>query len=231
MSLESVYVSFPSRESRSRFVCSRFAKYLSESVLDVGCFDAPLRDLLSPARYIGVDVAGNPDITIDLERIRRLPFDDSVFQSVLCIDVLEHLDNLSVIFDELVRVSKQYIIVSLPNCWCDARQPIGRGKGHIGHYGLPLQSPQDRHKWFFSLTEAEQFLDGKAKEFELGLEEMFVTEKPRISLVRLMRRIRFPGDRYQNRYSRTLWAVLEKTNPPIKFESGKGRLLAVSPQG
>jgi SAM-dependent methyltransferase len=220
MSLPSVYVSFPSRESRSRFVCLRFAKYLNELVLDIGCFEAPLRALLRSATYMGVDIAGNPDITLDLERIERLPFDDGVFTCVLCIDVLEHLDNLHVIFDELVRVSKQYIIISLPNCWCDARQPIGRGTGHFGHYGLPLQKPPDRHKWFFSLSEARQFLDRKAGRLGLSFKEMFVTEKPRSSLVRLLRRIRYPGHRHHNRYSRTLWAVLEKTHPHSSLEPG-----------
>jgi SAM-dependent methyltransferase len=220
MTLPSVYVSFPSRESRSRFVCSRFAEYLNELVLDIGCFEAPLRDLLSSATYTGVDIAGNPDITLDLERTERLPFADGAFNCVLCIDVLEHLDNLHVIFDELVRVSKQYIIISLPNCWCDARQPIGRGQGHIGHYGLSLQKPQDRHKWFFSLSEARKFLDGQAEKLGLRFEEMFVTEKPRISLVRLLRRIRYPGHRYHNRYGHTLWAVLEKTHPNSSIEPG-----------
>jgi Methyltransferase domain len=220
MPLPSVYVSFPSRESRSRFVCWRFAGYLNELVLDVGCFAAPLRDLLSSATYTGIDRAGNPDITLDLERIERLPFDDGAFKCVLCIDVLEHLDNLQVMFDELVRVSKQYIIISLPNCWCDARRPLGRGKGHFGHYGLPLQKPQDRHKWFFSLSEARQFLDGKAERLGLRVEELFVTEKPRSRLVRLLRRIRYPGHRYHNRYSRTLWAVLEKANSHSSIEPG-----------
>jgi len=213
-------VSFPSRESRSRFVCAHFAEYLNEWVLDIGCSEAPLRDLLSLATYTGVDIAGKPDLRLDLAGIERLPFDDRAFKCVLCIDVLEHLDNLHEIFAELVRVSKQYLIISLPNCWCDARQPIGRGKGHFGHYGLPLQKPQDRHKWFFSFSEARQFLEGKAEELGLGLEDMFVTEKPRIGLVRLLRRIRYPGDRYHNRYSRTLWAVLEKTNPHSSIEQG-----------
>lgn len=213
MSLSSIYVTFPSRESRSTFVYSRFSRYLNERVLDIGCFEAPLRGVLSPAKYTGVDVAGNPDIRLDLETIERLPFDDNTFECVLCIDVLEHLDNLHSVFNELVRVSKRHIIVSLPNCWCEARQPIGRGKGHFGHYGLPLQKPQDRHKWFFSLMEARQFLEARAGELGLKLEEMFITEKPRPWIVRLLRRIRYPGERYQNRYAGTLWAVLKKKNP------------------
>ena len=56
-----------------------------------------------------------------------------------------------------MRVSRGCIILSLPNNWANARRPIARGRGAIGHYGLPLEPPVDRHKWFFSLAEARQF--------------------------------------------------------------------------
>lgn len=218
MNLPTVYAAFPSRASRSRFVYARFAKYLDGSVLDVGCFEATLRDLVTSSRYTGIDIAGAPDVRLDLEGITRLPFDDGAFRCVLCIEVLEHIDNLHAIFDELARVSNRYIIVSLPNCWREARLPIGRGKGQVGHYGLPLEKPQDRHKWFFSLTEARRFLEGKAEALGLKFEERFVTEKPRSSLIRLLRKIRYRKDRYQNRYSGTLWAVLEKGNSNCSSE-------------
>ena len=209
-SLPTVYTHFPTREDRSRFVASRFAEYLYESVLDVGCFEAPLRNLLTSTSYTGVDIAGAPDIQLNLDNIDLLPFEDDTFRSVLCIDVLEHLDNLHLIFNELVRVSRQWVIVSLPNCWHDARIPISRGKGRFRHYGLPLNKPEDRHKWFFSLAEARDFITGKATEKNLNIKEMFVTEKPRNSLVRFLRKLRYPGERYQNRYSGTLWVVMEK---------------------
>ncbi len=213
MALTTVRVSFPTRASRSAFVSERFAAYLQESVLDVGCYEAPLRRLLTGVAYTGVDMAGNPDITLNLDDVQRLPFDDHAFRCVICIDVLEHLENLHGILDELVRVAKQYVIISLPNCWCDARQPIGRGRGHFGHYGLPVLPPSDRHRWFFSMTEATAFVEGTVARLGLTLAEQFVTEKPRPWLVRLVRRARYPGLRYHNRYSATLWAVLEKPAP------------------
>lgn len=210
MTLSTVYINFPSRESRSRFVAAHFKKYLNGSVLDVGCFKAPLRDILGCTSYTGIDIAGEPDLAINLEKIDRLLFSDNEFRSVLCIDVLEHLDNLHTIFDELVRVSEKYVIVSLPNCWCEARLPIEKGKGRFGHYGLPLHKPEDRHKWFFNFTEARQFIEEKAKELNLSIEDMCVAEKPRYRILRLLRKIRYPGGKYHNRYSRTLWVVLKK---------------------
>jgi len=210
MRLHTEYVAFPSRKNRSDFVARRLTDYLKVSVLDVGCYEAFLREIIRPVPYTGIDIAGKPDIEIDLEKAERLPFEDHAFECVLCIDVLEHLDNLHALFAELVRVSQRYVIVSLPNCWRDARRPIEKGAGSFGHYGLPAQRPQDRHKWFFSLAEARLFIEAKTREFGMAVEDMFVTEKPSRALIRLLRGIRYPGERYTNRYAQTLWAVLRK---------------------
>lgn len=210
MTIQTIYINFPARESRSRFLAEHFNEYLIQSVLDVGCFEAPLRDILQSASYTGIDIGGRPDIVVNLEKIDNLPFAKGTFACVLCIDVLEHLDNFHTMFAELVRVSKKYLIISFPNCWSDGRRPLDRGKGRIGHYGLPLDKPADRHKWFFNYTEARAFVEGKAEEFSLSIEDMFLTEKPRNSIVRLLRKLRYPGDRYYNRYSRTLWVRLRK---------------------
>lgn len=204
---------FAERASRSRFVARRFSRYLEDSVLDVGCFEAPLRELLEGVRYMGVDIAGRPDVTMNLDTRERLPFADGSYASVLCIEVLEHLDNLHHVFGELVRVSAGTIIVSLPNCWRDARRPIERGRGQFAHYGLPLEPPPDRHKWFFSYTEARDFIRAQGARHGLEIVELFGTEQPRPAWVRAARRLRYPGGKYFNRYVQTLWAVMRKPAP------------------
>jgi hypothetical protein len=204
-------VPLESREGRSRFVASAFADYLTESVLDVGCYEAPLRKILTGVRYTGVDFVGDPDIQLNLEGIERLPFEDASQHCVLCIDVLEHLANLHAVFDELLRVSARYVIISLPNAWSDARRPIERGQGRFLHYGLPVDAPVDRHKWFFNISEARSFVEQRAERLGARVVEAFVAEKPRSGLVTSLRRLRYPGQRYQNRYGRTLWAVLERS--------------------
>ncbi|MCA9271076.1 MAG: class I SAM-dependent methyltransferase, partial [Planctomycetales bacterium] len=122
-------------------MAARFGDFLVESVLDVGCYEAPLRERLTNAgvRYFGVDIAGSPDQRIDLEKTDRLPFDDGQFHTVMCIEVLEHIDNCHAIFDELLRVASHYALVSLPNCWQGARTRIERGQGDFAHYGLPTE--------------------------------------------------------------------------------------------
>jgi len=205
------YLSFQNRAARSEYIANRFRSFLVGKVLDVGCDKAVLRKLLPHLDYTGTDVLGNPDVRLNLEEIDRLPFDDGAFDCVVCSDVLEHLDNFHHIFGELIRVTKKHIIISLPNNWANARRPIERGKGSFGKYGLPIDPPQDRHKWFFNLSEANDFVKAQAMKFPISILESHVTEKPRPFLIRAARRVWYPSqERYLNRYAHTLWVVLEK---------------------
>lgn len=204
------FVSMASRAERSAFIAQRFAGLLAGRVLDVGCDKAVLKSLVPGLDYVGVDVGGTPDLIVDLEE-QRLPFPDDSFDCVLCSDVLEHLDNLHQSFGELVRVARGYVIVSLPNNWANARRPIGRGKGGIGHYGLPPDPPADRHKWFFSLEEAQRFLEAQGSRFPVEVVEGFVVEKPRSALLRWLRRsLHGSAMAYWNRYANSYWAVMRK---------------------
>ncbi|NOR70644.1 MAG: methyltransferase domain-containing protein [Methylomarinum sp.] len=210
MKLHTELIHFKERANRSEYVAHRFQKYLKNRVADIGCFKAPLRNLLADCDYIGVDVAGNPDIQLNLDSKDPLPFQPNEFDAVLCIEVLEHLDNLHVVFDELIRISKDYIIVSLPNCWRDARRKIEKGSGDFLHYGLPVEKPLDRHKWFFNCQQAEEFLTYQAEKHNLNIVELFVTEKPKALLVKAFRKLLHPGQKYNNRYAHTVWVVYEK---------------------
>lgn len=208
------YVAFNTRISRTEYLVERFGEHLQGKLLDVGCNEAPLKKLMPGGDYVGIDVGGTPDIQLDLEAVERLPFEDGEFDAVVCIDVLEHLDNLHAMFDELVRVTKTSLVVSLPNCWSGARQPLARGTGAIGHYGLPLTRPVDRHKWFFSLAEAQAFLEDQPQRLPISLVELEATERPRTMVKKLFRRMRHPEQiRYLNRYAHTLWGVFKKGKP------------------
>ncbi len=205
------YSTFPAREERVRYVVGRFSDYLASPILDVGCDKAYMRSMRPELDYTGVDLAPEADLRLNLEQVQRLPFDDNSFQSVFCIDVLEHLDNLHAMFQELVRVSKGFVIISWHNCWVNARRPLSRGHGSFSHYGLPLERPADRHKWFFNLTQSLEFVRAHEKEGRYRVRELFAGEKPRPGLVRLVRRVRYPRQTdYLNRYAHTLWTVLEK---------------------
>lgn len=210
------YVNFHKRDERNRYIFGRFQKYFGKKVLDIGCDKAVLKTLITDIEYVGLDISGTPDICLDLEKVDRLPFDDSSFDCVICADVLEHLDNLHLVFSELLRVTGKYVIISWPNNWVNARAPIRRGYGSFMNYGLPVEKPEDRHKWFFSISEAKHFVQEQIrKNGDIQLIEERVLEKPKFFLFRQLRHLRYPKqEHYLNRYAHTLWTVLQKKTIP-----------------
>jgi hypothetical protein len=130
--------------------------YLTGDVLDV-CCDAKYVSDFVQGRYVGVDIAGSPEIRVNVEA--GLPFQDKTFDTVLAFDILEHLDYIYSAFAELCRVSRSYVIVGLPNMYeWHFLILFMSGKNISGKYGLCIDPPVDRHRWLFNLDNAENFL-------------------------------------------------------------------------
>ena len=97
----------------------------SGSVLDLGCGDGLLFDLLGKKIEKGVGLDISP------EAVRKatekgfdarlhsfdnpLPFEDNTFDNVVLLDVLEHVYDPVPLLKEAARVSKKYVIVGVPN--------------------------------------------------------------------------------------------------------------------
>lgn len=153
------------RESRAEFSLRVFARYFGDRVLDVGAGGsvAAFRESLSK-RYVALDVSDSrhqPDVYANIE-LGGLPFRDNSFETVLCFDCLEHVETIHRLFDELIRLSRRYVILSLPNNWPGFLTDLflGHNHSHTSGYGLPHEPPPlgQRHKWFFNLEEAEEFV-------------------------------------------------------------------------
>jgi len=82
---------------------------LKGRLLDAGCGQQPYRSMLSCDCYIGRDVADGFDIT-------AMKFEYSEFDSILCTQVLEHVDDVDGAFRELYRVLKSdgYLCITVP---------------------------------------------------------------------------------------------------------------------
>ena len=151
--------------SRAEFAHLRYRCYLNGTVLDVGAGGSPqyFRKHLG-RRYTAVDCSYSrafPDVQADLGA-GTLPFHDKSFDTVLCFDTLEHVDNPHHLFDECARVTRKFLVISLPNNWPGFLHSFIRGHNvsHQAGYGLPSEprAPGDRHKWFFNIEEAERFV-------------------------------------------------------------------------
>jgi SAM-dependent methyltransferase len=210
------FVKFRDRPDRPAFIGKRFRHYLTGKVLDVGCDQAVLRGMVGPERYAGVGMTEEADIKVDLEREGRLPFENASWDTVICLDTLEHLNNFHALANELFRIAKNHVIISLPNCWCQARRSLAAGSGTIWQYGLTKLPPKDRHKWFFNTEEACAFLimQSDRTEFPVKVLELVALENRRPLINRFWRRLKYPSRRkYLNLYPHTIVCVYRIGNP------------------
>ena len=85
------------------------SNYLNGKLLDFGCGSKPYEKLFKNLNdYVGVEVAGNKEnlkSDIYYDGI-SLPFADNTFDSILCTEVFEHVEQLDDVIFELYRILK-----------------------------------------------------------------------------------------------------------------------------
>ena len=141
-----------------------FPNIWSGSVLDVGCRTRQLRHALpkETVEYLGVDLSPPADVVGNLGT--GLPFDTASSDTVVALDVLEHTDDIYNSFAELCRVARSHVLIALPNQYeISGRKRFAFGQPISGKYGLPIEPPNDRHRWLFSFQEALNFTHAMAK--------------------------------------------------------------------
>lgn len=209
---------FDSREERAKFLSKIYKNYLNKSVLDVGCNHRELQKYLPEGtKYIGIDISGTPDIKIDLETQNLSMFENNSFKIVVCMEVLEHLDNIHEIFDEICRVSSKYIVISLPNNWVHFKFSLISGDGNVKFYGLPSEKPKDRHKWFFNYDQALKFIKDNVKRngFSIKHKISIPIEYNSIKLQifnMLFKKYYKNRFGFNNLFIESLWVLLKKNN-------------------
>ena len=128
-----------------------------QSALEVGCGEGfstqRLRRMLPPAVGLhasdvephNVDRARqiNPDVAIACESIYQLARPDRSYDLVLAMEVLEHLDDPAAALREVCRVTRRYVLLSVPRepLWCLINLAqlkyvahFGNTPGHVQHW-------------------------------------------------------------------------------------------------
>ena len=157
---KSVKANYTGREGRNRFAASLLRRLIGKSILNIG--GGGKRHL---EKHLGssysvheIDIVGDCDTNLDLDRVQRLPFDNNSFDICCAFDVLEHIESFHLVNKELFRIAKSEVIISLPNSAFEVLPNVFRNKPQrrpdlnrgtfSKFYGLPLIKPDDRHRWW-----------------------------------------------------------------------------------
>jgi ubiquinone/menaquinone biosynthesis C-methylase UbiE len=136
----------------SRFFLANFTNLLLEqvkklkpdSILDVGAGEGFTLEMFRKNK-IGKKIEGieymddafilakqlHPKVSIKKGNIYELPYKRDSFDIVVCTEVLEHLDDPGKALQELKRVTKKYLVVSVPNEPLFTIQRFLRGKNML----------------------------------------------------------------------------------------------------
>lgn len=171
---------YSDRAGKARYIADKYAPLLTGTILDVGCDTRQLALALpdrASGRYTGVDLNPAADLILNLDT-HDLPFPPRSFDTVVCTDVLEHLERLHHTFDALCTIARAHLIISLPGCLRCLLLDIAAGTGgRMKFYGLPLDPPPDRHRWFFGYEEAADFLRLRGQRHGFSVTQMEPEER------------------------------------------------------
>lgn len=122
---KSDYMEDPSNRERFNDITALIPDSV-KSILDVGCGNGSfLNYLSSPGKFhrlTGIDLSDEALKYVRTEKVKgkssELPFTDKEFDLVMCLEVLEHLsvEDYELTLNEIMRVGRQFIIISVPNC-------------------------------------------------------------------------------------------------------------------
>ena len=116
-------------------------------ILDVGCGTGYITDIINRSMDVNIiccDMNSNRisfaktqfDLETIIADITHLPFKNSSFDTVLAIEIIEHLPTLESAINEIKRVSKKNVIITVPNDPYFMIANFLRGK-NLKHFGNP----------------------------------------------------------------------------------------------
>jgi SAM-dependent methyltransferase len=159
----------------------------SDRLLDVGCFDRTLLTLAQPMvkRAAGIDPLAEPfrDGKIEVHRGTipgEHPFAEGDFDCITMLAVLEHVTDKDALAKECFRLLAPggRVVITVPHPFVDTilaaltKIRLIDGMSLEEHHGFDVrQTPTIFTKAGFRL--------GRSESFELGLNKLFVMEKPR----------------------------------------------------
>jgi len=133
----------------------KYAPILEGKLLDFGCGSKPYKSYFSNVQeYIGLDYENeghshsNESIDVFYDG-KNIPFKDETFDSILCTQVFEHVENIETIINELYRILKKdgKILITAPFIFPEHEMPhdyrrftVNGLSSLLVHYGFEVIS-------------------------------------------------------------------------------------------
>ncbi|EHI48729.1 Methionine biosynthesis protein MetW [SAR116 cluster alpha proteobacterium HIMB100] len=146
------------------------ARHKNYSLVDLGCRNMALKALLENCSgYLGADFVEGPDV-VQCNLEDGLPsFETNSHDIVVALDVLEHLENCHKLLQEMLRVARKSVYVSLPNMFYVSFRLNVLLKGELsGKYNFHTDPVVDRHRWLLSYNEAVRFIEANAQGYTVN---------------------------------------------------------------
>jgi SAM-dependent methyltransferase len=164
-------------------ISQRHGKGENLTLLDVGCRGCELKEYVKDlVQYRGIDLFQNSEGTVDfvLNIEKGLPMEDKSYDFVVALDLVEHLDDFQKGLEELLRVTRSYLIVMLPNL---AYAPIRKEfllRGSFSRltdkYDLIYEKGgkgEDRHRWLTVLSQMDRYMCNFSTDKQTSIETIW----------------------------------------------------------
>jgi SAM-dependent methyltransferase len=84
-----------------------YSKSIGGTILDIGAGKSPYKEFFKYKKYIKLDNHNYPDIDIIADITKKIPLKNGEIDSVVCFQVLEHVENPKKVVDEIHRVLRK----------------------------------------------------------------------------------------------------------------------------
>jgi hypothetical protein len=133
-------------------------------ILDIGCRRQGLKPYLERfGTYHGADLFQTGSVEYVGDFTKGLPIPDGSYDVSVALDVIEHTNDMVVALDEMMRVTRRFAIVILPNHahWSFRLSFLFSGRlSDKWDVAFPLS--EDRHRWLTTATQSNAFMQGYA---------------------------------------------------------------------
>ncbi|MDA7599520.1 class I SAM-dependent methyltransferase [Alphaproteobacteria bacterium] len=219
----SIRLRYRTRNERNQQAAKLIGRLFGEEIkiLNIGSGGEEfLKKALPAAKIFDVDICGKADLLVDLETVEQFDFQDGDFDLAIALDLLEHIENFHAMLKEMFRCTNGHVLISLPNPATSFIRIFRNQKRATNvqseqgfyekFYGLPLDKPTDRHKWFFTIDDVRALFEHHVSEGNIDNVQYFSGHS--WTPVRCILRAALGKRLYYNLFLPNIWILATKRN-------------------